>query len=410
MLMALVNGVKGGKWFSLADKVYNQTTLAMAWQAVRRNGGAAGVDKQSVTRFEVKSDKYLAELKEALETRSYVPMPVKRVEISKGNGKTRPLGIPTVKDRIVQKAMLMVIEPIFENQFLDMSYGFRPGRGAQGALMAVEKYLKDGYIYVVDADIKGYFDNIPHDKLMARVEEHIADGRVLDLLRSWLNQDIMTEVDRWKPTVGTPQGSVISPLLANIYLHPLDCLMTERGFKMVRYADDFVILCKEAAKATEALELVKEWVSDNGLTLHPDKIHVGNSMVEGEGFDFLGYHYEAGKVAVREKSHRKLKDRIRMLTGRSNGRSLTDIIGSINTVLRGWYGYFKRIELECFKFIDGFIRRRLRAILVKRSKSGLKAFGKSYAIHRRWPNAFFRTAGYISLEEMAARDRRPRLF
>jgi RNA-directed DNA polymerase len=287
MLVTLVRGVKGGKWFSLIDKAYAPKTLEKAWQAVRRNGGAAGVDKVSVKRFERQAEKYLDELNRDLRYGSYTPMPVKRIEIPKGNGQMRPLGIRAVKDRILQKAVLMVTLPIFENQLLDMNYGFRPGRGAKDALREVDRYIKEGYTHVVDADIKGYFDNIPHDRLMERVEESIADGRVLELLKSWLNQDIMTEVDRWKPTAGTPQGAVISPLLANIYLHPLDCLMTENGFKMVRYADDFVILCKQAGKAEEALTLVKEWVKDNELTLHPDKIHVGNCMVEGEGFDFF---------------------------------------------------------------------------------------------------------------------------
>jgi RNA-directed DNA polymerase len=408
MLMALVKGVKGKKWFSLIDKVYRPRTLETAWEAVRRNGGAAGVDKLSVERFEVKAGEYLEELGEGIKTGKYVPMPVRRKEIPKEKGKTRPLGIPTVKDRIVQKATLMVIEPIFENEFLDMSYGFRPGRGAREALRKVDEHIGKGYTHVVDADIKGYFDNIPHDKLMARVGERIADGRIMELLWGWLNQDIMTEVETWKPTVGTPQGAVISPLLANIYLHPLDCLMTSNGFEMVRYADDFVILCKDADRAKEALSMIERWVAENGLTLHPDKIHVGDCTVEGEGFDFLGYRFEAGKKHVRQKSMLKLRERIRGLTKRSNGDSLAEIIRKVNVVLRGWYNYFKLVDTYYFKAIDGFIRRRMRAILLKRNKG--RGFGKSHAIHSRWPNSFFEAEGYKPLVKRYVDDHANRLF
>jgi RNA-directed DNA polymerase len=314
MLEALVNGVKGGKWFSLIDKVYRSETLRLAWKAVRRNAGAAGVDKISVRKFEREAGKYLAELEEELKNRKSRPMPVKRVMIPKGPGQTRPLGIPVVKDRIVQKALLLVIEPIYEAQFLNMSYGFRPNRSAREALRMVEKAINEGYTHVVDADIKGYFDNIPHDKLMAQMERSIADGAVLELIESWLKQDIMTETERWKPNMGTPQGAVISPLLANIYLHPLDCMMTQSGYQMVRYADDFVILCKNAEKAEEALATVKAWTEDNGLTLHPDKVHVGDCRIMGEGFEFLGYRFEQGTKHVRKKSILNVRERLRSLT------------------------------------------------------------------------------------------------
>ena len=403
MLVALVNGVKGGRWFTLIEKVCRLETLETAWKAVKRNNGAAGVDKLSVKKFESNAEKYLEEICEELRTGRYVPMPVRRVEIPKGKGQTRPLGIPVVKDRIVQKAVQLVIEPIFENEFLDMSYGFRPGRSAIEALKRVEANLKEGYVHVVDADIKGYFDNIPHDKLIERVKERIADGRVIGLLDSWLNQDIMTEAEKWKPTVGTPQGAVISPLLANIYLHPLDKLMTANGFRMVRYADDFVIMCKEAHKAEEALEMVKRWVEENGLTLHPDKIHIGDCMAEGEGFEFLGYRFEAGKKNIRKKSLLKLRDRLRGLTKRNCQYSLPVILSSVNRVLSGWYNYFKYIVASSFKQIDGFVRRRLRAMLLRRNKR--KGFGKSKAIHMRWPNAFFAKEGYIALESRAREER-----
>ena len=216
---------------------------------------------------------------------------------------------------------------------------------------------------MVDADLKGYFDSIPHARLMARVEERISDGRLLELMAGWLQQDIVKGLERWTPTGGTPQGAVISPLLANIYLHPLDARMASQGFAMVRYADDFVILCPNAEAAGKALEEVRAWVEANGLTLHPDKTHVGDCRMEGQGFDFLGYRFEAGRRGVRTRSMKALKDRIRQKTRRTRGDSLTHIIADLNPMLKGWYGYFKHADRGVFPRVDGFIRRRLRAWL-----------------------------------------------
>jgi RNA-directed DNA polymerase len=254
MLAALVNGVQGGKWFSLYDKIYRPEVLEAACQRVRKNKGAAGVDKISIERFESNKQCYLEELHTALKTGSYQPQPVRRIEIPKGEGKTRPLGIPTVKDRIVQAALKSVIEPIYEHQFLNMSYGFRPGRGCKDALREVQQWLDDGCCWVVDADIQGYFDNISHKILMMRITESISDGKVLELIKKFLEQAILAEAKKWTPVKGTPQGAVLSPLLANIYLHPLDKLIARKGFKMVRYADDSVILCETQEQAEKALE------------------------------------------------------------------------------------------------------------------------------------------------------------
>ena len=302
MVSALVNGVKGGKWFSLVDKVIRPPTLDAAWHKVAQNKGAAGVDGQSIERFAAQADRYLQELHDSLKDGSYRPNPIKRVEIPKGDGQTRPLGIPTVKDRIVQTALKMVIEPIFEAQFRPGSYGFRPGRGCKDALREVDRLLKDGFTWVVDADLQGYFDSIPHDRLMARVAASISDGRVLALLDGFLRQDIMKDMARWTPTAGTPQGAVISPLLANLYLHPLDLLMEQRGRRMVRYADDFVILCRSEEAALTVLRQVEAWAAAEGLTLHPDKTRIGDSRQPGQGFEFLGYRFEAGRRLVRKKS------------------------------------------------------------------------------------------------------------
>ncbi len=306
MLSALANGVKGNKWFSLIDKVERLTTLDAAWLKVASNKGAAGVDGQGIDRFGARSDLYLRELAQALKEGSYQPQPVRRVEILKDDGKLRPLGIPTVKDRIVQTALKFAMEPIFEAQFLAGSYGFRPGRGCKDALREVSELLEDGYTFVVDADLKSYFDTIPHARLMQRVEERISDGAVLELIAQFLKQDIMQDLKRWTPIGGTPQGAVISPLLANIYLHPLDVMMKEEGLRMVRYADDFVILCRNREDSMRALEMVRGWVEENGLTLHPDKTHVGDCLQPGEGFDFLGYRFEAGRRQVRKKSLQRL--------------------------------------------------------------------------------------------------------
>ena len=406
MVSALENGVKGGRWYSLIDKVCAPATLAVAWARVRANRGAAGVDGVSVERFAAGSETYLAELAAELRTGTYRPQPVRRVDIPKGDGRTRPLGIPAVKDRIVQTAVKFAIEPIFEAAFRPTSYGFRPGRGCHDALREVDRLIKDGFVHVVDADLQGYFDSIPHERLMERVSERLSDGRVLDLLRLWLGQDILRGLERWTPTAGTPQGAVISPLLANIYLHPLDELMAACGHRMVRYADDFVVLCASREEAETALAEIRRWVEENGLRLHPDKTHVGDCRQPGEGFDFLGYRFEAGQRRVREKSLARFKDSIREKTRRTRGDSLTRIIVDLNPMLRGWFGYFKHAHRYTFAAVDGFVRRRLRALLRKQEKR--PGFGRCLADQRRWPNHFFATAGLFALENAWQAARRSR--
>lgn len=395
MLAALDNGVKGSKWFSLIDKVARADTLQGAWEKVARNRGAAGVDGQSAETFAARAETYLQELEQVLKQGDYRPQPVKRADIPKGSGQTRPLGIPVVKDRIVQTALKRVIEPIFEREFHDSSYGFRPGRGCKAALREVDRYVKEGHTHVVDADLKSYFDSIPHDKLLARVEERISDGRILDLIRAYLSQDIMKGLERWTPTAGTPQGAVISPLLANLYLHPLDCQMALKGYRMVRYADDFVVLCRTAEEAQAALAEIRAWVEGNGLTLHPDKTRVGDCREAGQGFDFLGYRFEAGKRWVRKKSLKALKEKLRSKTGRTNGKSLRSLIEELNPILKGWFGYFKHAHRLEFERLDGLIRRRLRALLRKREKR--PGMGRCHADHKHWPNAYFAEHGLFTL-------------
>jgi RNA-directed DNA polymerase len=395
MVSALENGVKGGRWYSLIDKVCAPATLEAAWAKVQANAGAAGVDRQSIERFAANEGLYLAELAAALRDGSYRAQPVRRVDIPKGDGRTRPLGIPTVKDRIVQTAVKFALEPIFEVTFCPASYGFRPGRGCQDALREVAQLIDAGHTVVVDADFASYFDTIPHERLMQRVEERVSDGRILGLLRGWLGQDILRGLERWTPTAGTPQGAVISPLLANIYLHPLDQLMAARGYRMVRYADDFVVLCKSHEEAAAALADIAAWVTENGLRLHADKTHVGDCRIPGEGFEFLGYRFEAGRRWVRKKSLARLKERIRERTRRTRGESLERIIASLNPMLRGWFAYFKHAHPYTFAVIDQMIRRRLRAIL--RKQENRPGFGRSRVDHRRWTNAFFAQAGLLAL-------------
>jgi RNA-directed DNA polymerase len=407
MLSALGNGVKacpragrrpdpgGGKWYALIDKVYALDTLRLAWVKVQANQGAAGVDGQSVERFAAKAAEYLSELATALREGTYRPQAVKRVEIPKGDGRMRPLGIPAVKDRIVQQAIRLVIEPIFESAFCDGSYGFRPRRGCHDALREVDRLLKAGYTHVVDADLQSYFDTIPHEPLMARVEEKVSDGRVLGLIRGWLKADILHGLERWTPVTGSPQGAVISPLLANIYLDPLDRLVASHGYSMVRYADDFVILTRSQGEATAALALVKAWVAANSLTLHPAKTQIANCRKKRNGFEFLGYRFERGRRHVRKKSLGKLKETLREKTRRTRGQSLAVVVADLNRTLKGWFGYFKHAHPGIFVTLDQMIRRRLRAMLRKQARR--PGVGNCRADHQRWPNAYFANAGLFAL-------------
>jgi RNA-directed DNA polymerase len=396
MLAALENGVKGGRWHSLIDKVCRLETLKLGWAQVEKNDGAAGVDRMSVERFAQARDRYLAELAEALRDGSYRPQPVRRVYIPKGKGQ-RPLGIPAVKDRVVQAALKLVIEPIFEHEFEPRSYGFRPGLGCKDALREVDRHLKEGYFWVVDADLQNYFDTIPHDPLLAKVGGRIADGRVLELIQRFLKQDIMEDLKRWTPISGSPQGAVVSPLLANLYLHELDVEMREAGLVMVRYADDAVVLCRSREEAVVALARMRAWVSRHGLTLHPDKTHIGDCRAQGQGFEFLGYRFEAGKRWVRKKSLMALRDKIRAKTPRNVGHSITCVIASLNPTLQGWFGYFHHAHRSVFSSIDGFVRRRLRAVL--RRQNHRPGQGRCQRDHTQWPNAFFADLGLFTMYE-----------
>jgi len=395
MLAALERGVKGGKWFSLMDKVWKMENLQSAMQQVLRNQGGAGIDGQSCEAYLKTSPQRLPRLQDKLKDGSYQPKPVKRVWIPKlGSKELRPLGIPTVEDRVVQTALRNVLEPIYERTFAEHSYGFRPGRGAKQALRRVDQLLKSGHHWVVDADLKGYFDSIPQDKLMEAVETQIADGAVLKLVGQMLEQGVMESGKGWQPTeTGTPQGAVISPLLANIYLNPLDQFMAGQGWQMVRYADDFVILCQNQQQAQEVLEQLRDWTQAAGLTLHLTKTRIVDASQKG-GFDFLGYHFERGYRWPRKKSLDKLKETIRDKTQSGRPGSLRDIIREINRTTRGWFEYFKHSQNTVFRPMDGWIRQRLRRILRRRHTGSKRTACRD---HQRWPVVYFAKLGLISL-------------
>jgi RNA-directed DNA polymerase len=401
MLAALEKGVKGGIWFSLIDKVCSMGNLHSAFASVKRNGGSAGVDHQSIEKFEAQLEANLERLSESIKDGTYRPSPIRRVYIPKpGKQEKRPLGIPTVRDRVAQAALRHVLEPIYERDFAEHSYGFRPNRGCKDALRRVNRLLGSGYTWVVDADLKSYFDTIPHQQLMDRVGAKVADGRVLKLIESYLHQEVLDTAKQWTPQEGSPQGAVLSPLLSNIYLDPLDHHMAGLGYQMVRYADDFIILCRSEQEARETLEQVKAWTAQAGLTLHPEKTRIVDATQKG-GFDFLGYHFERGYRWPGSKSLGKFKDAIRAKTHRTNGLSLAQIISTINRSLKGWYEYFKHSHPTTFPVLDSWIRMRLRSIL--RRRNGRRGRGRG-SDHHRWPNAFFAARGLFSAVTAHARD------
>jgi RNA-directed DNA polymerase len=403
MLNTLETGVKGGKWFSLIDKVYKRENLLSAFNSVKSNKGTSGIDNISISKYEAQLEHNLGKLKDGLENNQYSPLAVKRVYIDKpGSKEKRPLGIPAVRDRIAQKALCNVIEPIFETVFAPDSYGFRPGKGCKDALREVQAELKSGRHYVIDADIKSYFDTIEHECLMQLVEEQISDGRVLELIRRFLKQEVIDEMNHWTPEKGSPQGGVLSPLLANIYLNELDYAIPETGIRMIRYADDLVIMCETLEQAEYALNKVRRWCDGRKLTLHPDKTRIVNMTQPSAYFEFLGYRFKRtigkGKIirVPRQKSIKSLCDKVRHETRRTNGRSIKQTITSLNPKISGWFEYYKHSHESVFIKLDGWIRMRLRSILRKQTKRKGRGRGKD---HLRYPNQYFHDLELFSLEQ-----------
>jgi RNA-directed DNA polymerase len=391
----LENKVKGGRWHALIDKVYAPLNLYTAARQVTGKKKAAGVDGQSCEAFEEHLLVETRQLSEEIKAQTYRPSAVLRAHIPKPGrpNETRPLGIPTVRDRVVQRAMLSVIEPILDHQFHERSFGFRHGVGAHDALRVVEQKLQEGYVYVVDADLKGYFDTIPKDRLLALVQAHISDSRMLRLLKLFLDQNILEELREWSPIAGVPQGAVLSPVLSNLYLNPLDHQMADAGFEMVRYADDFVVLCRSQSEAEEALRRITAWVAAVGLTLHPTKTKIVDSRVAS--FSFLGYSFRGDQIYPRRESLAKMKARIQELTPRKRSGSVERIATELNRVLVGWFGYFRHCRWTIYKDLDAKIRSRLRRLLLKRHRKNPERLPRQ----QRWPNAYFAKAGLYSLRE-----------
>ena len=410
MLETLVTGVKGRKWFSLIDKVYDKGNLERAFRKVRANRGAAGVDHVTVEIFEKRLEKELTLCHKKLKQGKYQPREILRAFIEKlGSKEKRPLGIPCVRDRVIQTGLRQVIEPIFEVGFGEHSYGFRPKRGCKDALKRVNRLVrKEGRRWILDADIRSYFETINHERLMELIAEKISDGQILELIRRFLTQPVLEVLRTWTPEDGCPQGSVISPLLANIYLDPLDQMLTQKGYEWVRYADDLVVICETEEEAQECLVEMEAWMTEMGLALHPEKTKIVDIRHPNAQFEFLGYRFQTSRRRFpviqrfpRRKSEKKFRTSVKILTKRNNGHSMEGIIARINPILRGWYTYFKHCNKYVYPEMDGWVRMRLRSILRKRQKKKGRGRGSD---HQRWPNIHFHRLGLFSMTENRRRD------
>ena len=382
------------KVHSLIDKVYDPNNLEEAWQRVWENRGSAGIDGVTIAAFAEREDELLSGLHERLRKRTYRPQPVKRVAIPKAAGGTRNLGIPSVCDRIVQQALVQKMNPIFEPLFADCSFGYRPGRSPHKAMRKVWREINEGNLWILDADLKSYFDSVDQDRLVSLICEQISDGSVLRLIRSFLEAGVM--VDRtWEPTrTGVPQGGVASPLWSNIYLTPFDHAMTEAGYRLTRFADDFVVICNTRQEAEAALALAKTFLQEKlGVSLHPEKTRIVHVR---DGFEFLGYKIRRGKglrmaahkrttkanpldlyAIPRARSVDRFKDQIRNLTRRNAPVRLGEVIGAINPIIRGWGNYYRKANVrKLFHQLDGWIERRLWSFIAKRWRN---------AAYRKYP-------------------------
>ena len=416
------------KWHSLYDKVYALPNLEQAWKHVAENNGAAGIDQVTVEQFSKNAEDWLPQLHLDLRRKTYRPLAVRRVFIPKGAGGERPLGIPTIRDRIVQQAIRQVLEPIFEGVFSTRSHGFRPGRGCPAALEVVERAIRSGYTWVVDADIASFFDTDDHEKLLTAINEEVADGSVLRLIRYILKSGVkLPQLSESEPTEqGTPQGGPVSPLLANIYLHAFDRAITQKGYGLVRYADDFVIFTKSEGEAQSALAACRDILEGElGLVVHPEKTRI---VSVDAGFEFLGFHYFRDPKTgvrckeVRAKSVRSFRDAVRKRTPRlktqrpvkarhvtlnrlSRNERVAAMIKSLNGFLRGWHWYFKSVRSrykEPFESFDIFVRRRLRSAITGRSA------GRGWW-NREMPNAMLRRLGLQLPSDLQVRYAQGRL-
>lgn len=375
----------------LLEVIADPANLASAWMKVRANAGAAGVDGQSVTAFGADADRQLASLRRRLlSSERYVPPPVRRVEIPKPDGRSRPLGIPTVADRVVQQAVVQVIGPVFEARFTPSSFGYRPGRSAQDAVGWVRKAVRSGDRWVAEFDIVGFFDNLRHPRLLREVAKVVDDVEVIGLIRRWLQAGVLTGTGFEARVAGTPQGGVISPLLANIYLHRLDTEVRAAGFRLIRYADDFVILADRRWKAEAADRLVRSILGDIGLEVAEAKSGI---VAVRDGFEFLGFQLHGRFLRPRPRALTRFKDEVRQRTRRLAPVSLAKMIEDLNPVIRGWGNYFKVGDVtSLFEDLDSWIRMRLRSKVIRRhARPGSNA---------KMPNRVLRSLGLVSLDDL----------
>lgn len=419
-----VNHPPKKKWYSLMDKILTMPNMEEAFKEVKRNRGSAGVDGINIKDFEFSLEDNVQVLHKEMRDRTYKSRPVKRVYIPKPDGSQRPLGVPTVRDRVAQAAVRRIIEPIFEKKFLNCSFGFRPNRSAHMAIEKIYTDLSDGYVYVIDADLKAYFDTIPQDKLISLVREEIVDGGVIHLLKSFLQAGVMENGSFYINEKGTPQGGVISPLLANIYLHPLDEIMTTRGHRITRYADDFVICCKSQKGAERVLKSVMRFLKDElGLKVHPEKTKIVNNLEST--FVFLGHEFKQAKwIKPSPQAMKKFKEKVKGITKRNQTINVEKLIKErLNPLIRGWGNYFGLWHVKSvFETLDKWIRRRLRSVQLRSWRKIRKLHrelrrrkwkgelpqlrmcfwrsSKTKPVHMAMPNEWFKEIGLVFLVDI----------
>ena len=357
------------KYYSLIDKIYRKQNILKAFKLVKKNKGAPGIDGETIEYFESKLDDRIREIHCELKNGEYKPSPVRRTYIDKDDGSKRPLGIPTVKDRVVQQAVRNIIEPIFEPEFHPSSYGYRPNRSCQKAVAKAERFMKKwGLEYVVDMDLSKCFDTLDHELIIETINEKISDGKVLKLIKAFLSSGVMEDGAYNETTIGSPQGGVISPLIMNIYMNRFDKKMMEKNIRIVRYADDILIFAKTKRDAGKYKSLAVDILENElKLTVNTKKTHITNI---DEGVSYLGFIIKRKYVIVHPKRIKRIKDKVRRLTPRNSGVSIEEMIERLNPVLRGWSNYFKvASSSNLFTRLMSWIRRRLRMKRMKEWKS-----------------------------------------